>query len=104
MVDWIDRAESSGGQDALHDAIVHAQLRGYRIPPRSATVIDMCASGAMLTTQTESLGVGDEMVLVLGKVQSVATIIWLRREACGVTFHRRLDAATLRGLGWMTRH
>lgn len=103
MVGLIERAAQAGHREPRHDAAVQAELRGYRMAPRAAAVLDLSAGGAMLDGATADLRIGDEMVFVLGTVQCVATISWLHERACGITFHRPLDRITLGGLQRLLR-
>jgi PilZ domain len=104
MAGLIDGNVAARRQEPRYDMSVRAELRAYGMAPLSATMLDISASGAMLRAETEGLLVGDEVILVLGEVHSVATIVWLRDEACGITFHRRLNPFTLDTLRRMTRH
>lgn len=104
MAGLVDGMTAAQRQDPRYDVSVRAELRAYRRPPLSATVMDISASGAMLKAEADGLLVGDEVILVLGGVHCVATIISLRDEACGLTFHRRLNPFTLDTLRRMTRH
>jgi hypothetical protein len=100
----IDREVAARRQDPRYELLVEAELLLYRRPPRPAMMLDISASGAMLRMEVAHLFVGDEVVLALGSVQSVATIVWIGMDACGLTFHRRLDPFTLDQLRRMTQH
>jgi hypothetical protein len=61
-------------------------------------IADISAHGAMVRGKVLPEK-GEEVLLRQGRIEVVATIAWSGHEACGLSFHRPLDAQTLKMMG-----
>ena len=70
-----------------------AQLRYFR-EQSDVRVLDLSSGGAMIEAEAPPAR-GEEVVLVRGALQIVATVAWVRAHHCGLCFHRAVDKRAL---------
>jgi PilZ domain len=70
-----------------------AQLRHFR-DQAEVVLLDVSSGGAMLEAETPPAR-GEEVVLIRGGLQIVATVAWVQAHHCGLCFHRAVDKHAL---------
>ncbi|MBV9840364.1 MAG: PilZ domain-containing protein [Sphingomonadaceae bacterium] len=88
---WNDGFEQR--REARHRVSLTAQLRYFR-EQSDVRVLDLSSGGAMIEADAPPAR-GEEVVLVRGAVQVVATVAWVKEHHCGLCFHRAVDKRAL---------
>lgn len=66
-------------------------IKPYFRPTQHLVMADVSTAGALITGGFQGLRKGQEIIITIGDVMSlVATIIWMEKQAFGVSFHRRM--------------
>jgi hypothetical protein len=70
-----------------------ATLRHYR-DRADVQLLDLSSGGAMVKADSPPAR-GEEVVLIRGALQVVATVAWVQDQHCGLCFHRPVDKQSL---------
>jgi hypothetical protein len=89
--DWDDNGEQR--REARQQVSLTAQLRHFR-DQAEVLLLDVSSGGAMIEAEAPPAR-GEEVVLVRGRVQVVATVAWVKEHHCGLCFHRAIDKQAL---------
>ncbi|WP_294389951.1 GAF domain-containing protein [uncultured Sphingomonas sp.] len=92
----IDPAERRA--ETRHSAGIAGVITAYRLAPTEVEITNISPNGAAMRCQSVNLPKGEEIMLTIKSVSIVATIVWVKGDTQGLSFHRSLSAAEARSL------
>jgi hypothetical protein len=96
MATAYDMSRFDDRREPRYDTRLAAALLTYR--HRDEILVENVSRSGALVSGESVPEKGTEVVLATGALQIVATVAWSSDHACGLMFHRAIEAAALRQL------